>query len=71
MYFNYFCQLLWTSNPKYKIRNSFNESDLNTKWIQKSLLVNQSINQSINHQPTNQPINQSTNQYKFKQIYWH
>src|SRR6218665_1530465 len=42
MYFNYFCQLLWTRGPKYY---TFNEGNLNTKYIQESLRVNQSINQ--------------------------
>ena len=44
MYFNYFCQLLWQSSPKYKIRNTFNESNGNLKYIQESLRVNQSMN---------------------------
>jgi len=45
MYFNYFCQLLWSSSPKYK--NTFNKSNWSTKYIQESLRVNQSINQPI------------------------
>src|SRR6218665_1769949 len=45
MYFNYFCQLLWSSSSKYK--KTFSESNGNTEYIQESLRVNQSMNSRL------------------------
>ena len=46
-YYQTFVNYFSTSGPKYKIQNTFNESNWNTKYIQESLRVNQSTNQWI------------------------
>ena len=77
-YSNYFCALLWTSSPKYKIQNTFklltkvieiqNTFRSHCKSINQSVnqstsqSVNQSINQSIGQSVNHQSINQPTNQ---------
>ena len=54
-YFHYFCQLLWTSGPKYKIQNTFNE--IQNTFRNHCESISQSINEySINKQEKHKHI---------------